>query len=111
MAKWTTILLLVSGTVLAQELELPKEKPAAQLDLGKCYEVKRDFELARASFRVAKDEDICPLRMLEPMHEVVLRVAGDTQATLVDARRLIAYLAARSILVYCLLLRYLRSVV
>jgi predicted esterase len=33
-----TVLLLVTGTALAQELEFPNENPSADLALGKCYE-------------------------------------------------------------------------
>lgn len=38
----------------------------------------------------AKDLDICPLRMLEPMHEIVLRVSEHYQVELIDARKTFA---------------------
>ncbi|MFW6125163.1 MAG: hypothetical protein ACOC46_03355, partial [Pirellulales bacterium] len=56
--------------------------------IAKCYDGLGDIERARTAYLKAKDFDICPLRMLEPMHEAVLEVAADTETPLVDARRL-----------------------
>ncbi len=56
--------------------------------LGKCYYSKEDFTNAKRQFIRAKDEDICPLRIIEPMHDVIFLVAGDSSATIVDARQL-----------------------
>ena len=56
--------------------------------LGRLYETRGDLKLAMSSYICAKDEDICPLRMLEPMHEAILCVAAETQAILIDARQL-----------------------
>jgi len=39
---------------------------------------------AAAAFRRARDEDVCPLRALSPMREIVAEVARETGATLVD---------------------------
>lgn len=56
--------------------------------LAKCYESAGDYGRAREAFIRAKDEDVCPLRILEPMHQAVLDVAAQTGTPLVDARRL-----------------------
>jgi hypothetical protein len=37
----------------------------------------------------AKDEDICPLRMLEPMHEIVQETAAHHRLPLVDVRAMV----------------------
>ena len=84
----------------AQSLEIRVKKLAAaaaldpqhagiQYQLGKCYEDLAQFQEARQSFLVAKDQDICPLRMLESMHAVLLRTATETGTPLADARELL----------------------
>jgi len=42
---------------------------------------------AHELFVRAKDEDLCPLRMLEPMHDLLLEIAQQQQVPLVDVRR------------------------
>jgi hypothetical protein len=44
-----------------------------------------EFVSARAALVRAKDTDVCPLRILSPMNEIVLRVAADTATPVVDA--------------------------
>ena len=60
-----------------------------QYQLGKCYEDLEQFKKARQSFLAAKDQDVCPLRMLESMHAVLLRTASETDTPLIDARKLL----------------------
>lgn len=43
----------------------------------------------REHYLRAKDEDICPLRMLEPQYQFWLRLAAETRSPLVNARELI----------------------
>ena len=54
--------------------------------LGRCYEVMGLTEQAKAEYLRAKDEDICPLRILEPMHDIIFSVAKQSRTTLVDVR-------------------------
>lgn len=49
--------------------------------LGRLTEAKKWFEKAR-------DEDVCPLRIIEPMHEAIRVVARDHDVPLVDVRAL-----------------------
>ena len=56
---------------------------------GMCFAAMQRWPEAIAAFRRAKEEDICPLRMLEPMHEAVFDIAARTDTPVVDARRLI----------------------
>jgi len=44
-------------------------------------------EAARRHYVLAKENDICPLRMLEPMHDALVEVARETSTPLVDVRR------------------------
>ena len=60
-----------------------------QYQLGKCYEDLEQFKKARQAFLAAKDQDVCPLRMLESMHTVLLRTASETGTPLIDARKLL----------------------
>ena len=53
---------------------------------AKCYDALGDYDRARQSYIRAKDEDICPLRILEPMNRAVLEMARQTGTTLVDVR-------------------------
>lgn len=47
-----------------------------------------DYDVARRELVAAKDEDICPLRMREPLHRALARVCRDTGTPLVDVRGL-----------------------
>ena len=61
--------------------------------LAKCCDALGDYDRARRAYIRAKDEDICPLRILEPMNQAVLEVARQTGTTMADVR---AVFAARS---------------
>jgi lysophospholipase L1-like esterase len=56
--------------------------------LGKCYDALGMTDEARASYLQAKELDVCPLRILEPMSQAVVEVAAETDTPLVDVRRL-----------------------
>jgi hypothetical protein len=57
--------------------------------IGKCYEhIGRSAE-AKNWFALAKEEDVCPLRILEPMHGAILDVAARYDVPLVDVKVLI----------------------
>ncbi len=60
----------------------------AQYLLAKVLDSLGRFAEARTAYYRAKDEDICPLRMTEPMHVAVHRVAAQTGTPLVDVRKL-----------------------
>jgi hypothetical protein len=59
-------------------------------EIGAClYELGRMSE-ARQAWLKAKDLDVCPLRMLEPMKAIMHRAAEQTATPLLDANALIA---------------------
>lgn len=58
--------------------------------LGMSWWDQGRYSEALAAFIRAKEEDLCPLRMLEPMHESVLSVARKNHVPLIDVRSLIA---------------------
>jgi lysophospholipase L1-like esterase len=56
--------------------------------LGDCYLAGGRVEEAKAAFVRAKDEDICPLRILEPMYDALARVVKAHDVACVDVRGL-----------------------
>ncbi len=57
--------------------------------IGKCYERMGRSTEAKKWFVLAKEWDVCPLRILEPMHRAILDAASQHRAPLVDGRALI----------------------
>jgi len=51
---------------------------------GKALLALHRFEEAEASLRLARDEDVCPLRALTPMRQIVSDVARENGALLID---------------------------
>jgi len=56
---------------------------------GKCYEYIGRSAEAKSWFVAAKEEDICPLRILEPMQEAIQQVIAKHRAPFVDVKALI----------------------
>jgi tetratricopeptide (TPR) repeat protein len=83
--------------LLQQALDIDSRHAGMHYQLGKCYYDERRYDEAKAAFVRAKDEDICSLRIIEPMHEAIFLVANDTSATLVDARALFEQLTSDGI--------------
>ena len=59
----------------------------AHFQHAKKLEREGDLEGARAAYIRAKDEDVCPLRMLESMHALVNEVAARHQVDLLDVQK------------------------
>ncbi len=57
--------------------------------IGKCYTRIGRFDEAKKWFIKAKDQDICPLRILEPMRDAVRDIAARCDVPLVDVQALI----------------------
>ena len=66
--------------------------------LAKCYEMIDWTEEARTNFIRAKEEDICPLRMREPMYAVYDHIARAAGVPLVDMRTVLEPLCEKNIL-------------
>jgi hypothetical protein len=75
--------------LLLQVLTLDDRHAGAYFLLGRCYLAERWHAEAKQAFVRAKDEDICPLRMLESMHDALAEVAADSGLPMIDARRLL----------------------
>lgn len=76
-------------TLLEQAVAIDHRDAGLLFLLGKCYERLGRFDEARKWFAQAKDEDVCPLRILEPMHTVIREVASRYDLPLVDVVSLI----------------------
>lgn len=78
-----------SVRLLREALDVDDRHAAAWYELGKCYEALGLSVQAREAFIRARDEDICPLRMLSSMETAMARVARGTGTPFLDAHHLL----------------------
>jgi hypothetical protein len=57
--------------------------------LGKCNARIGRYSEAKKWFVMAKEEDVCPLRILEPMHKIIREISEGYDIPLVDVKMLI----------------------
>ena len=74
--------------LLEQAAEIDSRHAGLLYLIGKCYEHIGRLAEAKKWFAKAKEEDVCPLRILEPMQEVILSVAAKNNVPLVDVMSL-----------------------
>ncbi|WP_442506007.1 hypothetical protein SH528x_004827 [Novipirellula sp. SH528] len=55
--------------------------------LALLYFDDKQFDQAKNHFQIANDEDICPLRIVTPIRDVIQQAARDTQTPMVPARK------------------------
>ncbi|MBP89922.1 MAG: hypothetical protein CMJ64_24980 [Planctomycetaceae bacterium] len=72
--------------LLEAALAIDSRHAAARFVLGHAYLARHQLQEAREQLLVAKDEDVCPLRMIEPLHDALTAVAADTRTPLLDIR-------------------------
>jgi len=73
---------------LEQAVEIDPRHAGLLYLIGKCYEHVGRFGEAKEWFVRAKEEDICPLRILEAMHEIILEAVQEYRVPLVDVKKL-----------------------
>jgi lysophospholipase L1-like esterase len=78
---------------LRQAIAIDDEHAGIHYTLAQCLKDLDRFDEARAEFIRAKDLDICPLRILEPMNQATLEIARATGTPVID---LVAYFASQS---------------
>jgi tetratricopeptide (TPR) repeat protein len=71
--------------LLESAVELDPRFALAWYELGQCYLTQQRREAAREAFLRARDEDVCPLRLVSEQEQVLLRVAREERVPLVDA--------------------------
>jgi len=78
-----------AAELLERALAIDDRHALTWYELGKCREAMGMAEKARAAFLKARQNDICPLRMLTPMEEAMKRVASESRVPMVDAHTLL----------------------
>ena len=78
-------------------LEMDDGHAEAHFLSAKVHEERGAFDEAKTAYLESKDTDVCPLRMLESMHERLFRVAEQTQTEFVDVRAMFEADAERGI--------------
>lgn len=76
--------------LLEQACEIDPLHAATWYMLAECTLKIGKIEPAREAYLRAKELDVCPLRILEPMNEAVLEIAHQTGTPLVDVQALFA---------------------
>ncbi len=75
--------------LLKQALEIDNQHAGLWYELGKCYQLFGLHAQAREAYVQARDQDICPLRMISPLETAMRRVASDQGVSVLDAHALL----------------------
>jgi tetratricopeptide (TPR) repeat protein len=71
-----------------QAAEIDPRHAGGQYNLAECHDLLEQYDEARAAYLAAKDADVCPLRILQPMNDAVLEIAHEQGTLLFDANQL-----------------------
>ena len=82
---------------LQQAAEIDDQHAGLHYLLAECYRELEETELARRHYILAKEHDVCPLRILEPMSQAVLEIGRQTDTRVVDVGKLFARLSGDGI--------------
>ena len=69
-------------------LQLDDSHAHLQYRIGQAYQIAGDFENAKRHLIQAKEEDVCPLRIIEPMYDIIASAAEDHDVPLIDVKGL-----------------------
>jgi lysophospholipase L1-like esterase len=83
--------------LLREALTIDDQHAGLHYDLAKVYDALSQFEPARAEYVWAKELDVCPLRILDSMSDIVMQVGQDTSTPVVDVRGLFDRLSRNGI--------------
>ena len=67
-------------------VEIDSRHAGLQYRLGQMIQQAGDFKKAKTHLIRAKEEDVCPLRIIEPMYDVIAEVANELDVPLVDIK-------------------------
>lgn len=81
--------LSASIAALEEAVKIAPRFALAWYELGQCYLTRQRNEKAKIAFLRARDEDICPLRIVTELEEVILKIAQVTQTPFLDAYKLL----------------------
>ncbi|MBX3439719.1 MAG: tetratricopeptide repeat protein [Planctomycetaceae bacterium] len=74
--------------LMERACEIDPQHAGAAYHLAQCYHAAGRMDEARMAFVRAKELDVCPLRILEPMSQAIFDVADETETPLLDADEL-----------------------
>ena len=74
---------------LKSAIEIDGQYAATYYELGQCHATLKQHDESRRAFVLAKDHDVCPLRILESMVASILDVADKTHTSVIDAHQLL----------------------
>ncbi len=74
--------------LLEEALKIDDRHAGLRYLLAKTHDAMGNLTLARQEYIAAKENDICPLRILESMNQAILDTARTTDTPLVDVRRM-----------------------
>ena len=72
-----------------EAISIDESYAETHFEFGRLLELLGDFETARDEFILAREHDICPLRILRPMEQELDRVAARNVVPLLDAHNLL----------------------
>lgn len=78
-----------AAELLEQALAIDDQYADTWFELGSCHESLSRWDDARAAYRRARDLDVCPLRIIQPLQDVLREVAQETNVPLIDAHALL----------------------
>lgn len=76
--------------LLGQAAAIDDQYAGLQYSLAKCYDALKRTGEAREAYTRAKELDVCPLRILQPMNDAIVAIARRTGTPLVDVWDLFA---------------------
>ena len=76
-------------TEFEEAIRIDPQHAATHFELGRLLELLGDFAAAREAFLLAREHDVCPLRILTPMEQAIAQVAERNDVPLLDAHRLL----------------------
>ena len=69
-------------------LEIDPSHAELQYRIGQAYQIAGDFENAKRHLIESKEQDVCPLRIIEPMYEVIKTITQRHEIPLIDVKSL-----------------------
>lgn len=81
--------LRTAASLFNQAIGIDDQFAHTYYSLGKCYVALGIFDKAKQAFLKARELDVCPLRILQPMESVLVQVAEEIDAPLIDAHSLL----------------------
>ena len=77
-----------AALILQEAMEIDDQHAGLHYMLAECYDALGMTDEAATAYLEAKELDICPLRILEPMNRAVVEIAGQSGTPLVDVLEL-----------------------